>query len=108
MELLQPSSAIAGALLALMLLNVARVALLASRGRSSNPAEREQALQSRITQWALQGFAGLAPLLGAVAAMLYRRLSGQQPLLRRVQLCDAMCCRKNRLYTEPLRAPLMS
>lgn len=61
-----------------MLLNIARVALLSSRGRSSNPGEREQAVQTRITQWALQGFARLAPLLGAIAAMLYRRLSGQR------------------------------
>lgn len=78
-ELMQPSSAIAGGLLLLMLLNIARVALLSSRGRSSDPREREQALQMRITQWALQGFARLAPLLGAIAAMLYRRLSGLHP-----------------------------
>ena len=73
---MQPSSALAGFLLAVLLLNVARVALLASRGRSSNPGQREQALQTRITQWALLGFSRLAPLLGAIAAMLYRRLSG--------------------------------
>lgn len=71
-ELLQPSTAFAGVLLALLLGNSARVALLSS----ANAPRRELALQAQITQAAARRGAQVASVLGAVVVLMYRRLSG--------------------------------
>ena len=72
-ELLQPSTAIAGVLLAVLLGNTVRVAVFALR---SSPAAGELALQAQVSQ-AVSGKASqLASLLGAIAVLMRRRLSG--------------------------------
>lgn len=71
-ELLQPSTAVAGVLLALLMGNCIRVALL----KSAKAPRRELALQAQITQAAARRGAQAASVLGAVVVLMYRRLSG--------------------------------
>ena len=75
MELLQPSTAIAGVLLALLLGNTFRVALMPASQRQ--PPRRELALQAQITQAVSRRGAQMASVLGAIAVVMHRRLSGQ-------------------------------
>jgi len=72
-ELLQPSTAVAGVLLALLLGNTVRAALLSP---ASSLPRRELALQAQITQAVSRRGIQLASLLGAIAVLVYRRLSG--------------------------------
>ena len=62
----------AGVLLALLLGNSVRVALLPSAG----VPRRELALQAQISQAATRRGAQVAAVLGAVVVLMYRRLSG--------------------------------
>ncbi|KAL0036414.1 hypothetical protein WJX77_006991 [Trebouxia sp. C0004] len=73
-ELLQPSTAIAGLLLALLLGSTVRVALMPASQRQ--PPRRELALQAQITQAVSRSGAQVASVLGAIAVVMYRRLSG--------------------------------
>ncbi len=74
-ELLQPSTAVAGVLLALLLGNTARVTLMPASQRQ--PPRRELALQAQITQAVSRRGAQLASVLGAIVVVMHRRLSGQ-------------------------------
>ena len=71
-ELLQPTTAVAGVLLALLIGNSLRVALLST----ASAPRRELALQAQITQAATRRGAQVASVLGAVVVLMYRRLSG--------------------------------
>ncbi|KAL0037393.1 hypothetical protein WJX79_005832 [Trebouxia sp. C0005] len=73
-ELLQPSTAIAGVLLALLLGNTVRVALMPASQRQ--PPRQELALQAQITQAVSRRGAQMASVLGAIAVVMHRRLSG--------------------------------
>lgn len=73
-ELLQPSTAIAGLLLALLMGNTVRVALMPASQRQ--PPRQELALQAQITQAVSRRGAQMASVLGAIAVVMYRRLSG--------------------------------
>ncbi len=83
-ELLQPSTAIAGMLLALLLGNTARVTLMPASQRQ--PPRRELALQAQITQAVSRRGAQLASVLGAIAVVMHRRLSGQLQSLCRMTM----------------------
>ncbi|DBB09599.1 TPA: hypothetical protein ACH3X3_001257 [Trebouxia sp. C0006] len=74
-ELLQPSTAVAGVLLALLLGNTARVTLMPASQRQ--PPRRELALQAQITQAVSRRGAQMASVLGAIVVVMHRRLSGQ-------------------------------
>lgn len=74
-ELLQPSTAIAGVLLALLLGNTVRVALMPASQRQ--PPRQELALQAQITQAVSRRGAQMASVLGAIAVVMHRRLSGE-------------------------------
>ena len=74
-ELLQPLTAIAGLLLALLMGNTVRVALMPASQRQ--PPRRELALQAQITQAVSRRGAQMASVLGAIAVVMHRRLSGQ-------------------------------
>ncbi|KAL3160022.1 hypothetical protein ABBQ38_010408 [Trebouxia sp. C0009 RCD-2024] len=71
-ELLQPTTAVAGVLIALLIGNCMRVALLSTASAS----RRELALQAQVTQAAARRGAQAASVLGAVVVLMYRRLSG--------------------------------
>lgn len=73
-ELLQPSTALAGVLLALLLGNTVRVAVMCPL--NTHPPRRELALQAQITQAVAKRGAQVASLLGAIAVLIHRRLSG--------------------------------
>ncbi|KAL0053004.1 hypothetical protein WJX82_011350 [Trebouxia sp. C0006] len=73
-ELLQPSTAVAGVLLALLLGNTARVTLMPASQRQ--PPRRELALQAQITQAVSRRGAQMASVLGAIVVVMHRRLSG--------------------------------
>ena len=73
-ELLQPSTAVAGVLLAILLGNSVRVALLPS----PRAARRELALQAQVTQAVCRRGAQAAAVLGAIFVLAYRRLSGAE------------------------------
>ncbi len=74
-ELLQPSTAIAGLLLALLLGSTLRAALMPASQRQ--PPRQELALQAQITKAVSRRGAQMASVLGAIAVVMYRRLSGQ-------------------------------
>lgn len=69
---MQPSTAVAGVLLMLLLGNCIRVALLPS----ARAPQRELALQAQVSQAASRRAADAASVLGAVVVLMYRRLSG--------------------------------